>query len=132
MRTAKRELPTDGYLVKHKHGTRLVRDCAHLLQEIIARLYAMNRLHDDRRDLSNILFYNLFQFFNLVVMEREDCAVEALRHSFRLKSMKQVVVELVLVFQIGGKIPIGPTVIPAERDDIPPRICASNAGRNGH
>src|SRR3990167_6189194 len=92
----------------------------------------MNRFHDDGREFSLCLFHYPLQFFNLVVVERKDSAGKRVRNAFWLQPRKQMVIEAVLVLQVSRKVPVGPSVISAERDDIPSGIFASNARGNRH
>src|SRR3989344_3216775 len=132
MRAAIGKLPSDGYLIKNEYGACFVGDATNFLQEMVLRLDVVYRLHHDGREILAGFLYYCLELPDVVVVEGQDRAAQALRHAGGQKPREQVLLEAVLAREVGREIPVVPAVVAAKGDDVLAGISARDALGNGH
>src|SRR5258708_6847713 len=91
-----------------------------------------NRLHDNGSQLPAIPGDDCFQFLNLIVPEWKRGASQTKRHTGRVEAGQHVASKIRIIREVGGKVPIMPTMITADRDLLSPGPGASNSHRDLH
>ena len=118
--------------VKNQNRADFVGQAAHLLQKSFRWLGTSLRLHDDSRDLPRIFPNNRLQLVQPVVVEGKCCAFQTPRHAARLQAWQEVRIQRLVLRKIGCKVPIGPAVITAEGNLVPPCGSAGDAYSHSH
>ena len=126
------ELPANRYFVKDKYRAGLVGNRPNLLEKPILWLIVMERLHNNCGEPLPRVLYDGLELLKMVVTKRHNTALQSSRHALRIKPCEQVLLEPIVAAEIRREIPIGPAVIPAERDDVATRVRARDTHRNSH
>ena len=132
MTSAGTQPESGGHFVKHEDDAFFFSCFPDFLQKIVLRPVVPDRLHDDCGNLPPVFCHEGVELIDIVVMERKVCSGKSGGHAQRLQAGDMQIVQSVFICQVCGQIPVMPSVIAAEKDDILFCGCPGDPGSQRH